>query len=242
MKHLVTVIVFILLFSCNNTVSTTNNSNQHTTDSTNKLAATDTSKIKPANKTSSLPIPKHAPGDTLTLGFGCYYKLDDKYAETEDTAQVNSWLRKKLAKVEFFGAWSNLFSNAGGGPNGAEWNSSTDLFCIATINKVLTNEQITIKLNKSEIRGISVFKYIPDGRTGTIIYFKLPKILWEKRLRNITAADYAGLYKDENIDTLKKYSSAPLNAGKIFEITLSVQMGKSNSIVLDDFFHIAYGE
>ncbi len=142
--------------------------------------------------------------DTLVLDFGCYYKLDDKYSQSEDTTVINTWWQKKLREFEFKGIANNIFTNQGGGPNGAEWNSSADIFVVATINASLKNDRIELELNKKRMSGIKFLKYTPQGKTGTIVYFTLPKAVWEKHLRKINSRDFKGIYGKENPDILKK--------------------------------------
>lgn len=217
--------------ACNNLDSVTN-TGRHS-DSVNSNDSADSSLKTDSNK---------APQDTLLLSIGCYYKLDDKYSESEDTTEINNWWRKKLLEFECNGFQNNLFANKGGGPNGAEWNSSTDLYIAATIDKILENETIELELNKKKVSGIKFLKYIPNYKIGTIIYFKLPKALWERHLRKIDANDFEGIYGKENVESLKKNSITPLETGKTVEITINIQNGKTSSFTLTDFFHIAYGE
>lgn len=218
------ICIFFLsqLVACNNLDSGTNNSKHlHLVDTIPK------GKSKQA---------------TFPLDMGCYYKLDDKYSESEDTAEINKWWRKKLKEFEYNGFQNNLFAKKGGGPHGAEWNSSTDLFIAATINKTLNNETIELKLNKKKISRVNFFKYFPIHKIGTIIYFKLPRALWEKHLRKINAEDFEGIYGKENIESVKENLTAPLDAGEVVEITIYIRNSKNSSFTITDFFHIAYGE
>jgi hypothetical protein len=180
--------------------------------------------------------------DTLLTGFGCYYKLDDKYSQSKDTAGINKWWQSKLNEFELNGIQNSLFEDHGGGPNGAEWNPSTDLFVVAATNKILKNETVVLELNKKKIPGIKLFKYLPDSKTGTILYFKLPQALWEKHLRKIKPNDLEGIYGKEKINILKKNRAVPLDAGEIIEITMKIKHNKNDLIVFKDFFHIARGE
>jgi hypothetical protein len=175
------------------------------------------------------------------VSMGCYYKLDDKYSESEDTAAINSWWQKKLQGIVSSGFQNSLFADQGGGPNGAEWNASTDLYIAATLDQVPQAAPIRLLLNNKQVHGIRFFSYIPGNTSGAIIYCRLPKAVWEKQLRKITPADFDGIYEKENVESLRQSSVAPLETGKVLEISLHIQAGK-RSYELTDFFHIAYGE
>jgi hypothetical protein len=182
------------------------------------------------------PVSNEIVEDTVHSVFGCYYKMDDKYSETQDTAEINKWWRQKLTELDRKGIRSSLFSNKGPGPSGAEWNPSTELFVAAAVQGMPENEKITLELNKKKITGIKFTSC--KAKWGSIVYFQLPFELWKKDLRNIKAGDLQELYNGENLDTLKKYSAAPLETGQVVEITLSI---KGNG-VFTDFLHAAYGE
>lgn len=194
----------------------------------------DTSAKKPE------PIPKKVKEDTVRSVFGCYYKMDDKYSDTQDTAEVNKWWRGRLTGFEEKGIRSNLFTDNGGGPNCAEWNPATDLFFAVAYNQRIQDEKIVLEINKKSIKNIP-FSFRPV-RWGTLIWFELPRALWEKHQRAIKTADLQELYKGENLDTLKKYSPAPLETGQVVEITVRVKNNGKDAMVFTDLFHTAYGE
>jgi hypothetical protein len=231
MRKLISYIsITVYLTACNNSDSVTNSkysTSLDSIDSANSRLRTDSNKI---------------PEDTLLLDVGCYYKLDDKYSESKDTAEINNWWRKKLTGFERNGFQNNLFAGKGGGPNGAEWNSSTDLYVVATLNKILKDETIELELNKEKVSEIQFLKYIPKNKIGEIIYCVLPKIVWEKYLRKINANDLEGIYGKENIEALKRNSAVPLETGKVVEITINIKNSKTCLFSRTAFFHVAYGE
>ena len=229
LKNRVNYVLFALLLTgCNQSSNVLNNAAH--SDSARLAGKADSAKTESRIESKQR--------DTLSLGFGCYYKLDDKYSESKDTSEINAWWREKIKRSELKGIQDNLFSGNGGGPNGAEWNPSTDLFLIATINRPVTDEAITLELNKNKISGIKFLQYIPENKIGTLVCFELPQAVWGKYLRKIKVEDLNGIYGGEKLDTLKKYSAAPLDAGRVIEISLSI----SNGCKLTGFFHVAYGE
>ncbi|MEZ4805214.1 MAG: hypothetical protein R2852_06960 [Bacteroidia bacterium] len=232
MKKRILYSFYIIVFaSCNNS--------NHTTIIEGKSNVTSSSDSGELDSKSDLNLLIQ---DTLPLNLGCYYKLDDKYSESEDSSEIGIWWRNKLIQFEQHGFQNNLFDNRGGGPNGAEWNSSTDLYIAASIDKIIEDETIELELNKKKITGVIFKTYIPKNKIGSIVHFKLPKDLWETHLRKINANDLKGIYGNVNLDSLRKSSSAPLEIGWIVEVTLTIHSSKNSSITLTDFFHLAYGE
>lgn len=164
-------------------------------------------------------LPLH---DTLHNAYACYYKLDDKYSTSADSTEINLWWQNKLKDIELKGAQNSLFESKGGGPNGAQWNPSADLYVVATIKKVLTNESIVVELNKKKIQETHVVKIVPKDKIGTILYFKIQRTVWEKHLRKIK----------------------PTNAEEMYgvEISTTVKRSKKDFTILKGFFRVAYGE
>lgn len=215
--------------------SACNNSNS----GTDKSTVTDT---QPVVTVPAAPTITPLQSDTLLQWIGAYYKLDDKYSFSKDTALINSWWKSKLAQVELYGKPANLFSHNGGGPNGAEWNSSTDLFIVASCGYKLISESVELRLNGKVIPGLKLVKQTPLTKTGTLLYLRLPQEVWEKELRDIQPGDLEALYGKENLESLTKTSATPLQTGRLVDISVHITQSKNKAVTLRGLFHVAYGE
>ena len=61
---------------------------------------------------------------------GCYYELDDKYSDSKNEKLIEEWWNSKLESIKEKGIQNHIFTKDGGGPNGAEWNTYTDLYFV----------------------------------------------------------------------------------------------------------------
>ncbi|MEQ1675807.1 MAG: hypothetical protein ABL876_03830 [Chitinophagaceae bacterium] len=219
----ITFLLLLSLAACNNSGNNNNISKSPATDTT------------PPPPVSVIQLQS----DTLQNWLGAYYKLDDKYSQQQDTSLINNWWRNKLLQVQLYVRPANLFSHKGGGLNGAEWNAATDLFIAGTTSFPLKNETLQVYLNNKPASGIKLIRVAPSGRTGSLLFFRLPQGVWEKELRDIQTADLEALYGK---DSLRKPSPAPLQTGKLLEIAIHIIRGRNETVVLKGFFHVAYGE
>ena len=166
----------------------------------------------------------------------CFFKLDDKYSTENDPLIINKWLKRKSDLILKNKSIDNIFNHNGGGPNGAEWNPSTDLY-IAILSPSIAkgsaeNHQLFMNTKVYEQK---ILAYSPD-----LIWYNVKQDFWEDQLRTIDPSDIAEMYSNEFLEDIKTGSFEPvteLNYGEIikFEVLL-----KSDTVSY--FFHAAYGE
>ena len=87
--------------------------------------------------------------------------------------------------IERDGISANLFDNAGGGPNGSEWNPATDLYLVACLPDSLSMPVLELKLNRKAAPGIGFTVSYPVSAKGTFISFVIPFETWDKKQRRI---------------------------------------------------------
>lgn len=178
-------------------------------------------------KNTEIRLPKKG------LSVFCFYKMDDKYAETTDTAEIDNWLKEKNAQIINNVIVNDLFQHNGGGPNGAEWNPGTDLYVAIYQPAQYNNTDLTIKLNDQPVNESPLIR-------SHIKWIVLPQRFWQKALSNIRNEDIEPLFGKKTVDEInrKEYiPAAPLKQGKIFKLTL--QMAEMKQI---KYFHADFGE
>ena len=181
-------------------------------------------------------------GDTLKYAFGCYYLMDDKYEQNPyDSLKVKTWILEKLEEIEANGIGKNIFDHNGGGPNGAEWNPMNDLLLVMTLSESFHNDSSLITINGEPLWELPVTRFESRKRPGILLYTVLPLKTWESKLRDIKPADYSGLFKTKNIDSLKRHAPHPLNQGKIIELKWMTPH-QPQLLVLKQYFHCDFGE
>lgn len=178
----------------------------------------------------------------------CYYELDDKYSDISDTSEISKWWSNKLENVKQTGIENDIFSSVGGGPNGAEWNSDTDLYFIVlcdireqNIVNLLKNP-VSVTLNEKIVKDIEILTQ--SYTKGLMVSFMIPKEVWTEALRPVAQEDYIPLYGKKQVDLYNNGETvfaAPLNTGEVFTIGITIQsaLGEFNT---SEYFHIAYGE
>ena len=108
------------------------------------------------------PIPLSSPQPRFFL----FYQMDDKYSESELTAILVNWMRKRSKLIEQDPGYPNILNQMGGGPNGAEWNPSANLYLAILPHKELELTEFQVWVGEQEIRNN---KYIP-GKSRVVLY------------------------------------------------------------------------
>lgn len=173
---------------------------------------------------------------------GCYYQLDNKYSDITYTNTISEWWYNKEKAISEQGVGSNLFSEQGGGPNGAEWNSETNLYFAALFPK--TEEQMHIKAISVYVNDSvsSIERSMQTTPLGLMITFSIKKEQWIEYLHEIKPKDYEFLFDQEYLQVPEEELAAPLNTGEVFKIEVILETLDNPPAKVSDYFHIAYGE
>lgn len=163
------------------------------------------------------------------LAVYCFYKLDDKYCEVSDETEIDNWLENKTTSISHNDIRGDLFQHQGGGPNGAEWNPSTDLYI--AVNRELNAFEIQFNAKKLELEKEAI-----EGLTWMIV----PMTTWFEELTQITEQDWEQMFPNgstsedpENIEL----GIQPPRVGELIKI--SVLSADQN---IDRYFYAAFGE
>lgn len=120
----------------------------------------------------------------------CFYKLNDKYAVESDRLKIDKWLKTKMDSITKNNALKNLFNRNGGGPNGSEWNPSTDLyFAIYQPSKKLNSN------TKLLINGNSYTNKV-EQKNKNFTWYIIPRKYWKQKIRKIDSADIKSMYSE----------------------------------------------
>lgn len=159
----------------------------------------------------------------------CFYKLDDKYSETHQATEIEAWLTAKTENLLLADTRGNLFDRNGAGPNGAEWNPSTDLY-VALVN---ANPEAEVKMNDEVCK--ADFTIIQG-----VYWLVIPLDHWQARLKSISDEDAAALFeKDGELErpTDEIELLQPKTIGEILKFEI-----KSDNQTAVHYFHAAFGE
>lgn len=177
--------------------------------------------------------------DTLKNFFGCYYAFEEKYSTPEEKKPESEWLNDLFQRIAKGHIGGNLFSHGGGGPNGAAWNPSNDLYLVIfTADTTAKASNSRLLLNGKANAKLKLNAYPSGNKTRTIFYCKVPQKTWEKQLREIKNSDLIPMFGKEKLKEIKENSPAPPNTGKIIEFTFV----QSSQIKCTAFFHAEFGE
>ncbi|MEM7039807.1 MAG: hypothetical protein AAF570_22735 [Bacteroidota bacterium] len=163
-----------------------------------------------------LPTPTKMPKVFRSM-IGAYYELDEKYFTANDSnpsALVRGWLQLKIEEIEVNGMSEdrNLLRNrGGGGPNGAHWNPSTNLWLFARITPDIEGEfdtQIILNDQRLPIPSTVYPCEDPEQECQIIVAF-IPYKAWFHRLRLIREEELPMRYTK---DQLKAYETGGLEA------------------------------
>lgn len=155
----------------------------------------------------------------------CFYKLDDKYSIVNDSTTINNWLEKKsinLLNGDFSG---DTFHQNGGGPNGSQWNPSTDLYIAILKTKNSKHQQLYINNTLQERR---VFQ-----QNEHITWYKTDVDYWQNALKTIDSTDLKLMFSED----IESNPIIPLNSGKVLKCDVVCDTQK-----LTSYFHATQGE
>lgn len=174
---------------------------------------------------SENPTPLEEEVEVLSFAVHCFYGLDDKYAETTDAAKVADWIKEKSQTIRTQNISGDIFSNNGGGPNGAEWNASTALYLA-----IVTSAKPVVTINDQPYHNII-------ATDNGITWLEIPHDYWENALKDIEQADIEKMFSKELIAERENNKNMPLNVGQIMEFNI-----QANGNEATKYFHVAFGE
>ncbi|MCX2764810.1 hypothetical protein [Aquimarina muelleri] len=164
----------------------------------------------------------------------CFFKLDDKYSIEEDNLIINTWLKEKSQVLLKNDSIPNIFSQNGGGPNGAQWNPSTDLYIA-----ILTHYKESTEIPKLYINE-KLYKKQVYPFSSHLIWYEVKQSFWEQEVKEIDSSDIQKMYPSEFLNGISAGEFNPvadLKYGKILKFEISYKKEK-----LTKFFHATYGE
>ncbi len=164
----------------------------------------------------------------------CFFELDDKYSIETDSLIINRWLKEKSTLLLKSDSVKNIFNQDGGGPNGSQWNPSTNLYLaiLTTSNRYTEDPKLYIngKLYKRKI-----YEFNPY-----LSWYLIRQDFWEKEVKEIDSIDIKKMYLPEFLNGIKNGEFNPsedLDYGKILRFEIFYKEEK-----LTKFFHATYGE
>ncbi len=164
----------------------------------------------------------------------CFYKLDDKYSIEKDSSTINRWLKEKSKLILMNDSLESIFNQNGGGPIGAEWNPSTDLYiAVLTSIKESTNSP-KLFINKKPYEN-NVYEYRPY-----LTWYLVKQDFWEKEIRKIESNDMEKLFPTWLLKGIKngRYNKSVISDfGEILKFDIRYEEQK-----ITKFFHATYGE
>ena len=164
----------------------------------------------------------------------CFFELDDKYSEDKDSLVIKNWLKEESRLILKNDTIGNVFGQNGGGPNGAQWNPSTDLYVAILKPSNELHELPKLYLNGKSFTN-QFYKYSP-----VLSWYLVKQDFWEQELREIDATDIKKMFSSEilrGIETGEYFPMTPLNYGEILKFEI-----RYKEEALTKFFHATYGE
>ncbi|WP_378172394.1 hypothetical protein [Aquimarina sp. SS2-1] len=189
---------------------------------------------KKGNSTITKSILNSEKGIEQKLNAYCFFKLDDKYSTEKDSLVINTWLKEKSITILTNDSIDNVFSQNGGGPNGAQWNPSTDLYIAISTSSNELDEIPKLYMNGKLYQKL-VYKYRPH-----LIWYVLKQDFWEREIRKINSSDVKKMYSLQllnGIENGKFNKMVDLDYGEILKFEITYKEEK-----LTKFFHATYGE
>ena len=174
--------------------------------------------------------------ESVLLTSYCFYELDDKYSSKSDSITIMSWLNEKSNLLLNAESVENIFNHNGGGPNGAEWNPSTNLY-VAIMSPPKSNTSIKFAelFINGRPYGEKILEYNPN-----LTWYRVSRDFWENESRPITPLDISEMYSEDFLNSVKNERAQPitdLNYGEILKFEIFFK-----SDTLSKFFHITTGE
>lgn len=164
----------------------------------------------------------------------CFFKLDDKYSIEKDSLIINNWLKEKSQVLLKEDSIPNIFSQNGGGPNGAQWNPSTDLYIAILTHSKESTETPKLYINEKSYKK-QVYSFSPR-----LIWYAVKQSFWKQEVKEIDSLDIQKMYPPEFLNGITNeefHPVADLKYGKILKFEISYKEAK-----LTKFFHATYGE
>ena len=168
-----------------------------------------------------------AESEVGTVEMHCFYPMDDKYHESTDKVELDNWVNQKNQSILVGELKFDLFDRNGGGPNGAEWNASTDL-CLV----IRSNQDYTISLNGEVYNEERI-------NLGTMDWIVVKRSFWESHLRKMEHEDKKIMFP-EGIPLEETFPIIPIEEmgfGEVIKFELTTA-----DTTLIKYFHVAFGE
>ncbi|TNE54491.1 MAG: hypothetical protein EP338_06655 [Bacteroidetes bacterium] len=186
-------------------------------------------------QTAKTPKPKiETKPKTHQLSAYCFYQLDEKYSSEEDSSLIVQWMQEKSELILQNKIQGDIFAHEGGGPNGAEWNPSTDLYIALLFPEDKTSSSPKLQLN-GRPQNHPVFEYNPH-----FVWYRVKEDFWVKQLKQMDSTEMRAIYPDalvKSIETGQFEPIADLMYGEILKFDISFQ---EESLIR--FFHATFGE
>ena len=166
----------------------------------------------------------------------CFYQLDDKYSTENDGQIIDNWLNQKSIDIINHTEIESIFSHNAGGPNGAEWNPSTNLYIAILFPATPQNSTDPVELL---ING-KVYEDVYLKYNANLIWYKVKREFWENEVRTINTSDIEDMYPHDFLENIRAGNVQPitdLNYGDIIKFE-TIHKGDT----LSSFFHTTYGE
>lgn len=191
---------------------------------------------KDEDKTNPIENTDSRQDENALLTSYCFYTLDDKYSTENDSLIINKWLKEKSDFILKNKSIDNIFTHNSGGPNGAEWNPSTDLYLaiVSQSNAKNSGEIHQLFINTKEYKQ-KILEYSPN-----LTWYKVERDFWENEVRAIDSLDIREMYSSDFLEDIKNGDFEPitdLNYGEILKFE-----SVFNGDTLARFFHVTFGE
>ncbi len=154
-----------------------------------------------------------------TLNAYCFYKFDNKYGVSHDSLDINKWKKIKTKQIQNDTIEGDIFMHRGGGPFGAEWNPSADLY-IAILPAADMTGRLVVNINDKPFTTINI--------TGNELkWIVIKQDVWEKKLRKVKK-------RDSDPDKMSEYAPSDM-VGQI--IRIEFVLGKNKLV---KYFYAAF--
>lgn len=217
-SSLIIISILFLLFSCKGNINENENLEKETPNTSDRLDL-----IPEPDKELREAYEKSIVHKLNTF---CFFKLDDKYSVEKDSLVIMNWLNEKSLAIIQNDTLVNIFNQEGGGPNGAQWNPSTDLY----IGISLGSDEFT-EIPKLYING-KLFEEETQQQSPNLVWYVLNQDFWNKEVIEIDSPEYLREIENGNFKIEDN-----LLSGEIFKIEITY---KDESLI--KYFHAAYGE
>ncbi len=163
----------------------------------------------------------------------CFYQLDDKYSNENDSPKIKEWIKKESESIKTGKHNSNnLFDHDAGGPNGTEWNAGAHIYLVIQQSSVAVTENPKIWINEKPFYDKSIYQ------SEDLKWFLIRKEYWYNELRDVNSADIKDLYLDPEIRHAIKNEEYQPYVGQVLRFDISYK----NLPRITKYFHVAYGE